>query len=279
MKRLVLLLFAVPLFAFGQTDKSCCGITSTASFAMLASDPKFRASHLEPVPFNFVPDGGKEITFKVSDGADGRGYEVKSAKESSVYVLMIHEWWGLNDYIKQEAERLQKELGNVNVLALDLYDGKVATTQQEAGKYMSEAKEDRIKSIIKGAIKYVGPKAKIGTIGWCFGGGWSLQTAIMGGKQTAACVMYYGMPESDLQKLKILNGPVLGFFAKQDGWITPSKVKEFEGSMKKVSRKLTVKMYDADHAFANPSNPKFNKEAAADAHKLALAFFKKNLVM
>jgi carboxymethylenebutenolidase len=161
------------------------------------------------------------------------------------------------------------------VIALDLYDGKVATTQQEAGKYMGEAKEERIRAIIKGALDYVGPKAKIGTIGWCFGGGWSLQTALMAGKQTSACVMYYGMPETDVDKLKAINGPVLGIFAKKDGWINPDKVKEFEANMKKVAKKLTVKMYDADHAFANPSNPKFDKEAAADAHKAALAFLKK----
>jgi carboxymethylenebutenolidase len=143
---------------------------------------------------------------------------------------------------------------------------------------MGEAKEERIRAIIKGALDYAGSKAKVGTIGWCFGGGWSLQTALMAGKQTSACVMYYGMPETDVEKLKTINGPVLGIFAKKDGWINPEKVKEFEANMKLASKKLTLKMYDADHAFANPSNPKFDKEAAADAHKVAVAFLKKNLV-
>ncbi|MCX6142037.1 MAG: dienelactone hydrolase family protein [Ignavibacteriales bacterium] len=278
MKRILFFALLLPLTLFAQAGKSCCSLTSTAEFAMLASDEKFRSAHLEPLPFIFVPENGKEITFKTADGVDGRGFEIKAARETNATIFMIHEWWGLNDYIKQEAEKLQKELGNVNVIALDLYDGKVATTQQEAGKYMGEAKEERIRAIIRGALDYVGSKAKVGTIGWCFGGGWSLQTALMVGKQTSACVMYYGMPETDVEKLKTINGPVLGIFAKKDGWINTDKVKEFEANMKRASKKLTVKTYDADHAFANPSNPKFDKDAAADAHKAALAFLKKNLL-
>ena len=278
MRKLLFVVLFMPLTLLGQESKSCCAPTSTVAFAMLASDEKFRSAHLEPIPFSFISEQGKDVTFNTSDGVNGRAFEIKAAKETNVYLFVIHEWWGLNDYIKQEAERLQKELGNVNVLALDLYDGKVATTQQEAGKYMGEAKEERIRAIIQGALQYVGPKAKVGTVGWCFGGGWSLQAALMGGKQTAACVMYYGMPETDIEKLKTINGPVLGIFAEKDAWITPAKVKDFETVMKKASKKLTVKMYNADHAFANPSNPKFDKVATADAHTRTIEFFKKHVV-
>jgi carboxymethylenebutenolidase len=190
---------------------------------------------------------------------------------------MIHEWWGLNGYIKQEAEKLQKELGNVNVYALDLYDGKVADNAQDAGRYMGEVKEDRARAIIQGAIDRAGKKAKIYTIGWCFGGGWSLQASLMAGKQGRGCVMYYGMPESDLAKLKKLNADVLGIFAEKDAWITPAVVATFEKNMKDAGKKITVKSYDADHAFANPSNPKYSKEFAEDAHQRALAFFREHL--
>jgi len=86
-------------------------------------------------------------------------------------------WWGLNDYIQEEAEKLQKDLKNVNVLALDLYDSKVATTRDDAMKYVGEAKQERVRAVINGAFDYVGAKAQMGTIGWCYGGGWSLQTA------------------------------------------------------------------------------------------------------
>lgn len=278
MKKLLVVMLFLPVVAFAQATKSCCDISATAQFAMLAKDESFRALHLEPEPFTFVSEKGKFITFKTSDGTDGRAFEVKAAKATDKYILMVHEWWGLNDYIQQEAEKLQEELGNVNVLALDLYDGKVATTREDAAKYMTEIKEERGRAIIKGALEYVGTKAKIGTIGWCFGGGWSLQSSLMAGKQGVACVMYYGMPEKDPEKLKTLNAPVLGLFAKKDRGITPEIVQTFETAMKNAKKKITVKMYDAEHAFANPSNPRYDKEATADAHTLTIEFFKKHLL-
>ena len=278
MKTLLILVLFLPLSVSAQSAKSCCSTSSTEQFVMLASDEKFKATHEEPAPFNFVPQRGKFVTFKTSDGKDGRAFEVNAPSETNKYLFVIHEWWGLNDYIQQEGEKLQKDLGNVNVLALDLYDSKVATTREEAAKYVREVKEERIRAIIKGVLDYVGPKAQIGTIGWCFGGGWSLQTALMAGKRVSACVVYYGMPETDVEKLKTLNAPVLGIFGEQDKGITPAKVKEFEAAMTKVHKKLTVKMYDADHAFANPSNPKHDKAASEDAYKRTVEFMQKNLL-
>ena len=278
MKTLLVTVLILPLCALAQSKPSCCSVSSTAQFAMLGADEKFRMTHLEPIPLNFAPEQGKLVTFPTGEGKEGRAFEVKATKATANYVFMIHEWWGLNEYIQREAERLQKEIGNVNVLALDLYDSKVATTREDAAKYMNDAKEDRIRAIVKGAFEYVGARARVGTVGWCFGGGWSLQTALMGGKQVAACVVYYGMPETDVEVLRTLNGPVLGIFAEKDGWVTPAKVKEFEDAMGKAKKKLTVKMYDADHAFANPSNPMFDKQAASDAHKRTIEFLKKNLL-
>jgi carboxymethylenebutenolidase len=89
--------------------------------------------------------------------------------------------------------------------------------------------------------------------------------------------MYYGMPETDLKKLSALKTDVLGIFAKQDKWINDAVVAQFQKDMKKDRKKLTVKTFDADHAFANPSNPVYNKEYAEDAHKLSLAFLKARL--
>jgi carboxymethylenebutenolidase len=142
---------------------------------------------------------------------------VKSSKPSNRVVFLFHEWFGINDYIKREAEQLQNELGAVTVLVLYLYDGKIATTQQEAGRYTAAANEERIKSIIWGAIEYVVARAAIGTIGWFFGGGWSLQASLLAGKHAATCVMYYGMPEKHAEFLKTLIAPVHGIFSKRDG--------------------------------------------------------------
>ena len=145
--------------------------------------------------------------------------------------------WGLNDFVKKESETIYNELGNVNIIDLDLYDGKSATNAQDAGKLMQGVKEDRAKAIINGAIAYVGPGAHIATLGWCFGGGWSLQTTLLAGKEAVGCVMYYGMPEQDVARLKTLNCDVLGNFANKDQWINPKVVAKFEENMKAADKK------------------------------------------
>jgi len=263
-------------FAKAQTTMNCCSPTATEKFAMLASDKSFVMSHAEPLPFTYNSPKGHDITYKTSDGTDAHAWEVKADKNTNYYLFVIHEWWGLNDYIKQESERLSDELG-VNVIALDLYDGKVATTREDASKYVQSVKTDRAMGIIHGAYDYVGANAKILTIGWCFGGGWSLQTAIEGGKQVVGCVIYYGMPEKDVDRLKKLNCDVIGFFASKDNFINPQIVDEFKQNMQKAGKNVTTYEYDADHGFANPSNPIYNKEATEDAHTKAIAFLKERI--
>jgi carboxymethylenebutenolidase len=217
------------------------------------------------------------ITLKTADGKDANGYVLMAKKKTNNWIFVFQEWWGLNDHIKRESEKLYNDLGNVNVLALDMYDGKLATTPGDAGKYMSEFKQDRGNAIVQGAIDFVGKSAKIGTIGWCFGGGQSMQASLTAGKQSAACVIYYGMPETDLERLKKLNSDVLNIWPTQDQWINKDVTDKFEASMKSAGKQLTTKSYDADHAFANPSNPKFNPEFTADAYKHTLEFFKARL--
>lgn len=278
MKTIVALLSFFAIVCLQAQDKESCCMSASQQFAALISDAKFVNAHLEPLPFHYSAKQGEWVTFKTTDSADGRAFEVKSSKPTDNYILLIHEWWGLNDYMQREAENLQKELGSVNVLAVDLYDGKVAATREDAGKFMGEVKEERARAVMAGAIKYVGPIARIGTIGWCFGGGWSLQASLMAGSQAVACVMYYGMPEKDVETLKKLNAPVLGIFGTKDQWISPAVVAEFEKNMKQAGKTLTVKSYNADHAFANPSNPQHDKPATRDAHKRTVAFFKSHLL-
>jgi carboxymethylenebutenolidase len=275
-KALFILVLLVSAKGFAQT-RSCCSISSSESFARLSKDPVFQASHLAPLPFSYTPDKGAMVAFSTPDGKEGHAFEVKPAKAGNKIVFMFHEWWGLNGYIKQEAEKLQEELGDVTVYAIDLYDGKIADNAKDAATYMGEVKEERAKAIIQGALNRAGKNAKIYTIGWCFGGGWSMQASLLAGKQADGCVMYYGMPEKEEAKLKNMHAPVLGIFGTQDKWISPAVVAEFEKNMKAAGKKLSVKSYDADHAFANPSNPKYNKEFSADAHKLVLEFYKTHM--
>jgi carboxymethylenebutenolidase len=268
------LLYAATVYA---QNYSCCMASVNHQNNLLAMNESFASLHLTPEPFTLENPKGSMITFKTPDGKEGHAYFLKSGAPTDRVLFVYHEWWGLNDYIKQEAEKLQAELGEINVYAIDLYDGKVAATVPDAQKLMGDMKEERSKAIIQGAISFVGKKARIASIGWCMGGAWSLQSALLEGKQAVACVMYYGMPESDVKKLKTLHCDVLGIFALQDGFITPAIVKQFEANMQSVGKKVTVHNYDSFHAFANPSNPRYNKEYAADAHAKALAYLKERL--
>ncbi|MEO6524884.1 MAG: dienelactone hydrolase family protein [Mucilaginibacter sp.] len=281
MKKFLLSLFAVIstlTFSFAQSPVrakvACCYPTATQRFAMLAADKKFVMAHPKPKATRFQSSIGKAITYTATDGKTAYAYELKAKRPTNSYLLVIHEYYGLNDYIKKESETLYNQLGDVNVIALDLYDGKSSADRAEAAKLMQAVKEDRAQAIIKGAIAYAGPKARIAAIGWCFGGGWSLQTALLAGKQSVACVMYYGMPEQDVAKLKTLNCDVLGNFGNKDQWINPKVVAGFEASMKAAGKNLTAYEYDANHAFANPSGDNYSSEAAKTANERTLTFLK-----
>ena len=268
------------LAAWAQNDVdgiTVCHTSATEKFALFASDKEFNMSHPDPLPYVHQSEVGKMITFKTTDGKDGAGYLLMAKKKTNNWIFVFQEWWGLNDHIKREAEKLYNDLGNVNVLALDMYDGKVTASADEAGKLMGEFKQDRGTVIVKGAIAYAGKEAKIGTVGWCFGGGQSMQAALTAGKQAMACVIYYGMPETEVNRLKNLNCDVLNIWGTQDKWINNDVAVKFEAAMKAAGKKVTTKSYDADHAFANPSNAKHNKEFTADAYKNTLAFFKARL--
>ncbi|AYB30770.1 dienelactone hydrolase family protein [Chryseolinea soli] len=280
MKRIALQLFALLLVAtaFGQDGITVCHTSSTEKFAVFASNKKFNSEHATPRPYVHVSqEGGKMITYKTPDGQQANAYLLTNKTKTNNWIFVFQEWWGLNDWIKKEADELFKDLGNVNVIALDMYDGKVTADRAAAGQYMQQFKQERGDAIVKGAIAYVGPQAKIGTIGWCFGGGQSLLATLTAGKQAAGCVIYYGMPVDDVEKLKTLNTDVLGIFASKEKYITPEVVSKFEANMKAAGKKLEVKSYDADHAFANPSNPIYDKTATDDAYKRTLTFFQSHL--
>ncbi|MFI5139052.1 MAG: dienelactone hydrolase family protein [Sphingobacteriales bacterium] len=275
---LITLLVFCSAVAFSQSKAVCCSSPSaTQQFALLASNKDFRMAHKNPLKMHFQSSIGKAITYKAADGKEASAYLFPAKNKTNNYLLVVHEWWGLNDFVKQESEKIYNALGNVNVIDLDLYDGKVATNRDDAGKYMQSVKEERAIAIIKGAIAYAGPKAHIATIGWCFGGGWSLQTSLLAGKQAEACVMYYGMPEQDISKLKTLHCDVSGNFANKDQWINPKVVAKFASDMKVAGKKLYLHQYDADHGFANPSNPVYNSEATKDAYANTIEFLKRRM--
>ncbi|MBS4044640.1 MAG: dienelactone hydrolase family protein [Chitinophagaceae bacterium] len=256
---------------------SCFNIATSEMIQLDANKTGFAALHENPKDFILENPLGEMISMPSVDGINASGYFIKSKKKSNNWLIVIQEWWGLNDYIKKEAEKYYNNLQNVNVIAVDMYDGKVATTRDSATVYMSGAKKERLENIVKSAIAFAGEKAKIFTVGWCFGGGWSLQTSILAAEQANGCIMFYGRPEKDVERLKILNCDVIGFFGNLDKGIPASTIESFEANMKAASKTATIYRYEAGHGFANPSNPSYNQEATADAFEKAINFLKQRM--
>jgi len=263
------------LFACGGSQSN--ENSKEESFEDLGDQAVFKEKHDEPKEMEMTDFKGEMIEIEVEGGESARAYALTKA-ERTKYLLVFHEWWGLNDHIKQEADRFSEKLTDVNVIALDLYDGKLATERDSAAKYMQTADKERIMAILDGAMKMMPANAEIATVGWCFGGGWSLQAAIEAGDRAEACVMYYGMPEKDLDRLKALDSDVLFIFAEKDQWINQEVADEFEANMKQTENDLIIKSFDADHAFANPTQESYVEEAAKEANAIALEFIKAGLI-
>ena len=191
-------------------------------------------------------------------------------------LVVIHEWWGLNDWVKDEASKLADE-GYV-ALAVDMYRGKVATTPEMAHEIMRGVPEDRAKRDLHAAVEFLKSqpnvkKDRIGSIGWCMGGGYALDVALQE-PDLAATVINYGRLATDTDALKKINAPILGSFGAQDHGITPDDVHKFEQALKQLGKKVEIKIYDdAGHAFENPNNKDgYRADDAADAWKRTVAF-------
>lgn len=241
--------------------------------AQFVDAPGFASFHPSPIEIDFVGKGTM-TSFPTPDGTQASGYLIKASSPSDQWLFVYQEWWGLNDHIKHQADVFYDDLGGkVNVIALDMYDGKVTSNPQEAGKLMQGAKEARLENIVTGARQLAGPQAKIANVGWCFGGAWSLKSALLNGQQTIGSVMYYGMPVRDVEKLKTLNSDVLGLFATEE-YISEAIIKEFASSMDQAGKKLTYKIFPAVHGFSNPSNPRYDEAASKEAYSMAIGYLK-----
>jgi carboxymethylenebutenolidase len=191
--------------------------------------------------------------------------------------MIVHEWWGLNDQIKAVASELAAN-GFVG-LAIDLYDGKVASDPDGAQKLMGGVKDAEATETTTTWIDYLyGMKevnGKVATLGFCFGGGWSLNASIA--HPVDATVIYYGRVDKPAAELRKLKGPVLAQFGSQDTFINPAMVKAFAANMKEANKPHDIYSYDANHAFANPTGQNYDKEDARIAWDRTIAFLKANI--
>ncbi|MGE5127157.1 MAG: dienelactone hydrolase family protein [Betaproteobacteria bacterium] len=228
------------------------------------------------------PAAEQAVTFK-SGAEQGMGVLVTpQGRGPFPAVIVIQEWWGLNDWVKQQARALAKE-GYV-ALAVDLYRGKTTDKQEEAHQLMMGLSQDRAVRDLQGAYAFLQSrpdvkKARIGAIGWCMGGRYSLLLATVE-PTLAADVAYYGAPPTDPASIAAIKAPVLGNYGGEDKGPAPDQVKAFEQAMKKAGKAIDVKIYPgAGHAFANVNNPwgGYRKEAAEDAWARSTAFLAKHL--
>ncbi|MDO8557831.1 MAG: dienelactone hydrolase family protein [bacterium] len=191
-------------------------------------------------------------------------------------VVMIHEWWGLNDNIRDMARELAKE--GYAVLAVDLF-GKVAANSDEARAQVGALDQTRALENLKAAAKYLkdGGAPKIASLGWCFGGGQSLQLALSG-EDLAATIIYYGNLVTEEQKLSSIHWPVLGIFGDKDQSIPVSRVQEFDSALDKLGIANNIHVYPGvGHAFANPSGANWAPDETKDAWTKTLSFLSDNL--
>ena len=196
-------------------------------------------------------------------------------------LVVIHEWWGLNDWVKEQAQKFAER--GYMTLAVDLYRGKVAYDPNLAHELSRGLPQDQAIRDLKAAFNYLASrpdvrKDRIGSVGWCMGGGFSLLLAVNESK-LAACVVNYGSLPTDKDEIQKIQAPMLGNFGAEDRGIPPSAVAAFEDAMKAEHKSIEVKIYDgAGHAFENPNNKLGYREAAAhDAWARTLDFLNRTL--
>lgn len=232
-------------------------------------------------PLSAFATDSKPVSYKSGDETVSAILYTPSGKGPFPALIVIHEWWGLNDWVKEQASKLAEQ-GYV-ALAIDLYRGKIADSPDLAHELMRGLAPDRATRDLKGAYDFLSSQAnvkknRIGSIGWCMGGGVSLEAAI-NIPTLAAAVVNYGHLVTDSSEIKNIQAPILGIFGGQDRGIPPEDVKKFQQAMEQSGKKIEVKIYpDAGHAFENPNNKQgYRAQDAADAWQLTTAFLAANL--
>ena len=195
-------------------------------------------------------------------------------------VILIHEWWGLNDNIRAMADRLAGE--GYMVLAVDMYGGRVAGSAADARQLMLEVVEEPelANENIRSAYAFLETAGapRIGSLGWCFGGGWSLNTARLFPDDLDASVIFYGRVIDDEDALRPVNVPILGLFGAEDTGIPVASVEAFRASLERLRKDYEIHIYPGvGHAFANPTGSNYDADAAKDAWNKTLEFLARHL--
>jgi carboxymethylenebutenolidase len=221
------------------------------------------------------------VQFK-SNGGTCDGYLATPEGGSGPGVIVLQEWWGLVDHIKDVCDRFGAE--GFCALAPDLYHGDMTKSPDEAGKLMMALNIAGTEKDMRGAVDYLLAQdacssSKVGTVGFCMGGQLSLFAACANADKVGACVIYYGVHPNVKPDLGALKAPVLGFFAEKDGFVTPDVANELEGKIKAAGGQVEFHIYPGtDHAFFNDTRAEsYDENAAKDTWTRMLAFYRGNL--
>jgi carboxymethylenebutenolidase len=224
---------------------------------------------------------GKTVSYKSGDEVVHGVLYTPAGKGPFPALVVIHEWWGLVPWVKEQAAKLADQ-GYVT-LAVDLYRGKASDSPEVAHELMRGLPEDRANRDLLAAVQFLKSQkkvnpAKIGSIGWCMGGGYSLDLAIAD-SSLAADVINYGHLATDPARLQQIQAPILGLFGAQDKGIPAEDVRKFEQDLKQMGKKIDVVIYpDAGHAFENPNNKAgYRPQDAADAWNRTVEFLAQTL--
>jgi carboxymethylenebutenolidase len=223
---------------------------------------------------------GKDVSYKSGDNTVSAVLYTPKGKGPFPGLVVIHEWWGLNDWVKEQASKLADQ--GYAALAIDLYRGQVATNPEVAQELMRGVPDDRAARDLHAAVEFLKTQAdikkdRIGAIGWSMGGGYALDVALQEPDLTAV-VINYGHLTDDKDDLKKMNASVLGIFGGQDRGIPLEDVKKFEQALKELSKNPQIHIYlDAGHGFQNPVNQSYRKEDTADAWKHTADFLARML--
>jgi carboxymethylenebutenolidase len=223
----------------------------------------------------------KTVSYKSGDETVQAVLYTPDGKGPFPGIVVIHEWWGLDGWVKEQASKLAGE--GYAALAIDLYRGKVATTPDEAHEIMRGVPEDRAARDLHAAFEFLKAqpdvkKDRIGSIGWCMGGGYSLDMALTE-PTLAADVINYGHLADDQQSIKKIKAPILGIFGAQDRGIPVEDVKKFGQALKQAGNKVEIVIYpNAGHGFQNPINKdRYRADDTADAWKHIVDFLASTL--
>ena len=211
----------------------------------------------------------------------GSGYLAVPASGAGPGVIVLQEWWGLVDHIKDVADRLAA--AGFVPLAPDMYHGESTTSPDDAGKMMMALDIGRAEKDLRGAIGYLLSRPEVttdhvGTVGFCMGGQLSLYAACENAA-VGACVVFYGIHPNVAPNLSTLQAPVLGFFAEKDGFVPPAAARQLEADLNAAGRSADITVYEGvDHAFFNDTRPEVYDEAhAATCWSRMLAFYREHV--